>query len=341
MTFDGNTFAFDQRQRAVRELERLRREGVLVAKEILDLITPENLEELWPYVAQILNRLLKAQQDAGRDTMMGYMAAVGVGVGLGVASAPLAVPDASLLRNDRLPSGMPWARLTGSGILATAHRVENGMSTFQAVQALKGQMIAAVADQVHDEARKVATDLLQADQAGVDWARLDADYEAKKSAAYQRFTERQGLFSNEEIRRQRRSMSSKQKYTAGWFDNANDPFRPPNVTRYIRVPSAGACPFCLLLATKGAVYYEDSWSASKHFRKSGEAKAHAHCRCAVMPEPSPGAWKNTVIGDPRDYAAAVWTHAKSKRTYDLATFVNAKTLLTLSEVEQLRYILAA
>jgi hypothetical protein len=43
---------------------------------------------------------------------------------------------------------------------------------------------------------------------------------------------------------------------------------------WARVPEAGACSFCLLLATRGAVYKT---------QQTGEFAAHDHCRCHVDP----------------------------------------------------------
>lgn len=45
-------------------------------------------------------------------------------------------------------------------------------------------------------------------------------------------------------------------------------------TRYARVPKVGACAFCLMLASRGAVYYEDTVTRTKN----GE-RYHDHCHC--------------------------------------------------------------
>lgn len=324
MAFSGVDFSFEQRQRTVRELEMYRRQGVVIARDILAVLTPENFDRLWPYIADVLNRLFLAQQEAGRDAMTAYMGAVAVGVGAHLTGQRvMAVPAAALMRNGNLPSGMPWARLTGSGAAATVHRVQNGMPLPVALDYLKGQMVAAVAEQAHDEARKVATDILQAQQRG--------DFnieEAVKPLPH-------ANLSNDEWRIAM-NQGDTSPATARKLAKANK-----GVTRYIRVPSPGACPFCLLLATRGAVYYADSWGSSKTFRKNGEPKAHAHCHCVVLPEPAPGAWRNTIIGDPAEYAAAIWTAPKSKRQYHLGTLATAKQVLTHGDVERLKYVLAA
>ena len=334
MAFSGEQFAFDQRQRVVRELERLRREGVLAAKQVLDMITPQNIEVLWPYAALMLDRLLMMQQEAGRDAMSAWMGAVGVGTGLGVAEGSrIALPAGTRDRDGRLPSGMPWRRLTSTGLIATAHRIENGMSAPEAVNYLKSQMVAAVADQAHDESRRVATDYIQSSEAGVDWAELDAEYE-------RRIAEIRRDAADMELRRTRRNRSSKQKARMGWYVGS-EPLRPPGVTRYIRVPNPGACSFCLLLATRGAVYYRDSFRERKAFRKDGSPRVHANCRCTVFPEPSPGAWRKSVVGDEAQYAAAIWRNKKFNREYELTTFLHDKQMLSLGDVARSRYILTA
>jgi hypothetical protein len=45
-------------------------------------------------------------------------------------------------------------------------------------------------------------------------------------------------------------------------------------SRYARVPKVGACAFCLMLASRGAVYYEDTVTRTKN----GE-RYHDHCHC--------------------------------------------------------------
>lgn len=56
-------------------------------------------------------------------------------------------------------------------------------------------------------------------------------------------------------------------------------------TRYRRVPEARACAFCLMLASRGAVYLTESTAGAGR-------KFHSHCRCrieavAVTPETGP------------------------------------------------------
>ena len=47
---------------------------------------------------------------------------------------------------------------------------------------------------------------------------------------------------------------------------------------WCRVPEAGACPFCLMLASRGAVY-EDKTTAT---RSQGGSRYHAHCKCTAV-----------------------------------------------------------
>lgn len=108
-------------------------------------------------------------------------------------------------------------------------------------------------------------------------------------------------------------------------------YKRPQFTRYIRVPSPNACPFCLMLATKGPVYYKDSWSgANRKFRGNGDARAHAHCQCVLLPEPRPGAYKNTVFGDAEQYANSVWRDTKYKRDYELKSLLKQAVVLPSS-----------
>lgn len=53
---------------------------------------------------------------------------------------------------------------------------------------------------------------------------------------------------------------------------------------WARIPEAGACSFCLLLATRGAVYREHSFTnANFKFSGPGAFKTHDHCRCSLDP----------------------------------------------------------
>lgn len=77
-------------------------------------------------------------------------------------------------------------------------------------------------------------------------------------------------------------------------------------TRYARVPEPGACPFCLMLASRGAVYGREAIEESDRW--------HDNCRCSVV-EVGPGedapqicqdlaeVWERT--GDPESFAAEI------------------------------------
>lgn len=53
---------------------------------------------------------------------------------------------------------------------------------------------------------------------------------------------------------------------------------------WARVPEPGACYFCALLATRGAVYKSGSFNvANAKFKGEGMAKTHDHCRCHMEP----------------------------------------------------------
>lgn len=77
-------------------------------------------------------------------------------------------------------------------------------------------------------------------------------------------------------------------------------------TRFARVPEPGACPFCLMLASRGAVYGREAIEGSNRW--------HDNCRCSVV-EVGPGedapqicqdlaeVWERT--GDPKSFAAEI------------------------------------
>jgi hypothetical protein len=62
---------------------------------------------------------------------------------------------------------------------------------------------------------------------------------------------------------------------------------------WARIPRPGACSFCALMATRGAVYKEHTGAtnvrgprnpnAGKAFLGEGQAKFHDHCRCVLVP----------------------------------------------------------
>ncbi len=68
--------------------------------------------------------------------------------------------------------------------------------------------------------------------------------------------------------------------------------------RFARVPAGGeTCPFCLMLASRGAVYYsEETAGANSHY--------HAHCRCQIVPS-----WDDAAIeGYDPDLYYDMWKH---------------------------------
>lgn len=65
--------------------------------------------------------------------------------------------------------------------------------------------------------------------------------------------------------------------------------------RYRRVPSPGACSFCLMLASQGAVYHSEQ---SARFAGDGE-RFHTNCRCGVAAELDPSRVDEISI-DPAD-----------------------------------------
>lgn len=55
---------------------------------------------------------------------------------------------------------------------------------------------------------------------------------------------------------------------------------------YARYARPGACYFCALMATRGAVYHSEESAgidANDRFEGEGEAKFHDHCHCTLVP----------------------------------------------------------
>lgn len=55
-----------------------------------------------------------------------------------------------------------------------------------------------------------------------------------------------------------------------WFNGMRDPDRP----RFAIIPAGDACEWCVMLASRGFVYWSDQTAA---------ASLHANCRCAIVP----------------------------------------------------------
>ena len=315
----GAEFAAAQRRRLITDLTAARTQGLKAVQQLLSGVDPKDLAAWWPYIAPILEDLIYALQLSGRRSALTYTSMLGTAMGAG---AVIAMPSLAMQARDRmLPSGMQVSRLVRSAPLAVAHRIEMGMSPVEAWRVTSSHLVSAVADAVHDEARKVATDVLKAQT--VDWDAMDAQFDQDI------WTTQQWDLWNEQ-RRIRRNMSPrgqaalKEVWGEAW------------AVRYIRIPSANACPFCLLLATKGPVYYGDSFGASnKRFRGNGEAKAHNHCQCVLVPEPTPGAFRGQVFGNPEQYAKAVWRDTRYKRDYDLSKFASRVAALPAVPSRQL------
>lgn len=60
----------------------------------------------------------------------------------------------------------------------------------------------------------------------------------------------------------------------------------PEALGWARMTDADPCPFCALLATRGAVYHTEGTaggSANRNFKGGGNYKFHDHCSCTVVP----------------------------------------------------------
>jgi hypothetical protein len=58
----------------------------------------------------------------------------------------------------------------------------------------------------------------------------------------------------------------------------------PAATGWARIPEPGACSFCLMLATRGAVYEEHAFDVvNAKFTGEGKFKSHNHCECHADP----------------------------------------------------------
>lgn len=313
----------DARAVAIRELELARTQGVRAVTDLLALLTPDNFDELWPIIAPLVNQTMEMQQESGRRAMKGYVAVAALSAGLPLMK--YALPDATKQRDGRLPSGMPWGRLIGSQPLAVKHRIDNGMSAVEAVDRARSQMQTIINSQAFSSFRDTAFDYVTSDGPTPDGmfeiketrqeylARLDREYDERIA----------------EIRRQ------------GGVDQRL-------FQRYARMPEPGACSFCLMLATKGAVYFGADttntriWGRQLGFRganrfggnKPHEWRAHNNCRCAMFPVPGAKAMKG-VIGIDATYfneKNSVWRDTRSGREYDLRAILARKQQVTQSSL---------
>ena len=193
-----------------------------------------------------------------------------------------------------------------------------GLSVTEAWGKSYGLMGRAVSEAAWFEARETMTDSLKSE--GIDWKSLDDRFENARMEN----REREYL---KDHRRMMRNKSAQQKEWMGWGSSNGDPL----ITRYARVPSPGACSFCLMLATKGAVYYKDSFSSgnssSSRFNGLGEARVHRNCKCRLLAEAFPGAYEGKVFGSAADFAKAEWTDHRYERTYELKNLLNGRIVV--------------
>jgi hypothetical protein len=302
----GADWLYQQRLTLIRDLERSRAEGLAAVMPLLRIMTADNVEQVWPLVWPVLEALILEQQQQGRRLAVAYMGAIGVAAGLGLVTAR--TPAEALLRDGLLPSGVPVRRLLAAVPAAVGHRVDAGMPAPVAFQATFGKIVQAVNEAAHDEARKTAMDAVKVGR--IDWDRKIEDVVAANRAKYPDVVADHGPVLAP--RERSNVIDARDRFFGGG----------PAVTRYIRQPNAGACSWCLMLATKGPVYYSHSWGASnQRFRGDGNARAHQNCRCTIVAEPVPGAYKDVILGDPEWYEGQTWTDKKYKRTYELDVIV--------------------
>ena len=311
----GEEIALISRKRYMRDIEYLRNTGIMAYTQMLAGVDYRDLAEGWDTkTGPLLTRLIDSQQFASRTATMTYLTAVGVGVGLGPGTA--LAPSASSNRNGRLPSGMFTSSLVSAIPLTVAHRVENGLTAPEAWNKSINYVARAVREAPYSESRLTTTDVLK--EGNLNWefddviADSDLDFTVETEA-----------------RRIRRNATAKS--AAAQNKVGQEMFPARWLARYSRVPSPGACSFCLMLATKGPVYYADSFSgrgaSSSRLNAKGDARVHANCRCKLIAEPERGMFKNKVFGDANQYMNKAWRDARYKRTYTLSKLLDGKTLL--------------
>ena len=311
----GEEIALISRKRYMRDIEYLRNTGIMAYTQMLAGVDYRDLAEGWDTkTGPLLTRLIDSQQFASRTATMTYLTAVGVGVGLGPGTA--LAPSASSNRNGRLPSGMFTSSLVSAIPLTVAHRVENGLTAPEAWNKSINYVARAVREAPYSESRLTTTDVLK--EGNLNWefddviADSDLDFTVETEA-----------------RRIRRNATAKS--AAAQNKVGQEMFPARWLARYSRVPSPGACSFCLMLATRGPVYYADSFSgrgaSSSRLNAKGDARVHANCRCKLIAEPERGMFKNKVFGDANQYMNKAWRDARYKRTYTLSKLLDGKTLL--------------
>ena len=304
MATTGRNFAALTRRQVEVELERLSRRGVAQAASLLNLVTEENYAELWPYIEPLLGMAMSAQQDGSNAIMESYFIGIAIAAGFTVArgSRPY-LPSEQF--TGLLPSGMPWARLMSTVPQAVAHRVENGMPLREALQRSKATVMVAINSQAHADQRRLATAVLTQTE-------RDSQYSPTMQRLLREMRERRESESNVtqvdfEAETERRVAD---ELGPGWrVANTVHP------VRYIRQPNAGACSWCLMLATKGAIFRSEDTA-----RSSG----HNNCKCQIYPEPVGGAWKGKILADQSLFEGVVWRDTKRGVDYDLAKWAARK-----------------
>ena len=311
----GEEIALISRKRYMRDIEYLRNTGIMAYTQMLAGVDYRDLAEGWDTkTGPLLTRLIDSQQFASRTATMTYLTAVGVGVGLGPGTA--LAPSASSNRNGRLPSGMFTCSLVSAIPLTVAHRIENGLTAPEAWNKSINYVARAVREAPYSESRLTTTDVLK--EGNLNWefddVVVDSDLDFTVEAQARR------------IRRNATAKSAAAQNKVG-----QEMFPARWLARYSRVPSPGACSFCLMLATRGPVYYADSFSgrgaSSSRLNAKGDARVHANCRCKLAAEPERGMYKSVVFGDANQYMNVQWKDARYKRTYTLSKLLNGKTFL--------------
>ena len=303
---------------ATAELQRLSRMGFSEASRLLSLLTVDNYVELWPLIAPVLDNIMRAEQRNGRSVLGTYLVATGLAAGF--VSSARSRPDLSMMayRDGRLPSGMPWARLIYGAPQTITARIQMGMSPVQALNMSRFTVLGAINSQAHAEMRMGTKDVL--DLA----ARRQANAERTSpfGPALTKLIEDQRA-----LREARGERPNLQVVPDEGFYPAEHDYR-----RYIRQPSPGACPWCLMQATRGAVFYTEQTAVSA---------GHANCKCVVFPEPKPGAYRNTVLIDPAEVKNAVWHDRQYDRKYDIAQIIAASTKIRTDLIRRRPDLVAA
>jgi hypothetical protein len=322
MTVTGSRFAELQRQQVVRELEWLRRQGITGAQQLLNIITAENYAEVWPYVAPLFDELMRIQQQGSRRLMQGYLigSTLATGALIAVNSRPTIDPYVSY-RDGRLPSGMPWIRLLTSFATAVDHRVENGMSLNMALHRTKMTLFGAASSQGHAEFRLTARDLLRSGSQMPDGSDLIPS--SRTEVRPGQLVERSDGVT---VVAPERDLDA-ERFLPEW-----DPLSTATPVRWIRQPNAGACSWCILQASRGAIFYTEQTAVSA---------GHTNCKCATFPEPKPGAYRDVILYDPRDISGQLWKNHRGVQQ-DVSVFGSkyAKVRLDL-RLEQSNLTLAS